>query len=151
MQLESAANERNISRLKTLVTSSTSNCPTDITPYSLLVGSSSTKDAAEFTISQLGLIRSMVEELKPKYTTLYSQLEHPNNNNSASEGLLNSDDERKKYIEKMTRKYIEVSGGMRLNSRGEVVGGDFDREGARKGSEEVQRLGEIASNIKGPR
>lgn len=50
------------------------------------------------------------------------------------------EEERKKYIERMTRRHMEASRGLRLNAKGEVVGGDFEENIARKGLGEVEEL-----------
>lgn len=55
------------------------------------------------------------------------------------------EEERKKYIERMTRRHMEASRGLRLNAKGEVVGGDF--ESAKKGLGEVEALEGVVGGL----
>jgi kinetochore protein Mis12/MTW1 len=82
--------------------------------------------------------------VKPKYAALLAEKEK-----AASEGgkINGPDAERKQYIEKMTRRHQELTRKLRLNARGDVVGGNFDSGELKKGSEEVQKLEEIAGKL----
>jgi kinetochore protein Mis12/MTW1 len=117
------------------------------------------KDTAAFAVSQIQLIRSLVDQLKPKYADLQQQRQQElqqqsqemdidgDNSRKNSQGKGTPDEERKKYIERMTRRHMEASRGLRLNAKGEVVGGDFEESIARKGLGEVEELEGLVEEI----
>ncbi|KAF8246471.1 hypothetical protein K440DRAFT_631945 [Wilcoxina mikolae CBS 423.85] len=144
LQDEKAANERVLSQLRNLVASTSPSYDGQPTPFSLISSASDTKDAAAFASFQLGQIRDHLAELKPKYDALLAEKEKA----ASEEGEISGPDaERKQYIEKMTRRHLELTRKLRLNARGDVVGGDFDSGELKKGSEEVQKLEEIAGKL----
>jgi kinetochore protein Mis12/MTW1 len=144
LQAEKAANERILSQLRNLVASTSPSYDGQPTPFSLISSANNTKDAAAFATYQLGQIRDHLAEVKPKYAALLAEKEK-----AASEGgkINGPDAERKQYIEKMTRRHQELTRKLRLNARGDVVGGNFDSGELKKGSEEVQKLEEIAGKL----
>ncbi|KAG0134727.1 hypothetical protein HOY82DRAFT_553700 [Tuber indicum] len=109
------------------------------------------KDTASFAVSQIGLIRSLIAQLKPKYAELQRRRQKEQEETSGDRmdvdeeteekgGEGTPEEERKRYIERMTRRHMESSRGLRLNAKGEVVGGDFEENVARKGLGEVEEL-----------
>ncbi|KAH8152463.1 uncharacterized protein LAJ45_03303 [Morchella importuna] len=109
-----------------------------------------TRDAAAFAVSQVDLIRQLVGALRTKYDAFRAsqeaqgvKMEVDGEGESGGVGgvvKLTPEEERKRYIEQMTRRHIEASRGLRLNARGEVVGGEFDGAVVRKGLAEVEAL-----------
>lgn len=61
-------------------------------------------------------------------------------------GAVTAEEERKRYIERMTRRHMESSRGLRLNAKGEIVGGDFEGA-AKKGLKEVEALEEVVGGM----
>jgi len=140
LQAEKAENERLIAQLRTLVASTNPSYTGEPTPFSLIAGAQGTKDAATFVASQFGGIKSLVADVTPKWEEVQQGMQ------SEPEVVLGPEAERRKYIEVMTRKHLEVVPGLRLNAQGEVVGGNYNHVD-RKDSEEVQRLEEIAGKL----
>ena len=140
--------------MRALATSSSSTAGEN--PFAFLnaasISTKDLKDSAAFAVSQVQLIRTLVDQLKPKYANLQQQrqqelqeqgqkmdIDEDNNGDRESEKGT-PEEERKKYIERMTRRHMEASRGLRLNAKGEVVGGDFEENIARKGLGEVEEL-----------
>lgn len=143
LRAEKAENERLIAQLQELVASTNPGYGGPPTPFSPLAGANDTRDAAAFVASQLGGIKALVADVKPKYAAL---LEDVRGTGGAAADLAGPEAERLEYIEKMTRRHMEVVRKLRLNPRGDVVNGDFEG-GVRKDSEEVQRVDEIAGKM----
>ncbi|KAI5856901.1 Mis12 domain-containing protein [Tricharina praecox] len=140
LHAEKAENERLIAQLRTLVASTNPSYTGEPTPFSLIAGAQGTKDAATFVASQFSGIKSLVADVTPKWDEMQRGLQ------KEPDVALGPEAERRKYIEVMTRKHLEVIPGLRLNAQGEVVGGDYNYND-RKDSEEVQRLEEIAGKV----
>jgi kinetochore protein Mis12/MTW1 len=124
LKQQATANDKMLEQLRRYVTeangSSTAN---PHTAFSLLSDAKGTKDAAGYAASQISMIRELVKQVKPKYEAL---LTHVCNERDGAATTLSTDSERKQYIEKMTRRHMESSRGLRLSARGEVIGGDFE-------------------------
>jgi len=140
LQAEKAENERLIAQLCTLVASTIPSYTGEPTPFSLIVGAQGTKDAATFVASQFSGIKTLVADVTPKWEEVQQGTQHE------PEVILGPEAERRKYLEVMTRKHLELIPGLRLNSRGEVVDGGYHHSD-RKDSEEAQRLEEIAGKV----
>jgi kinetochore protein Mis12/MTW1 len=149
LQSEVSSNERTLTQLRALASSDNKS------PFSFINSTSMStkelKDTASFAISQIGLIRSLIAQLKPKYAELQRRRQKEQEETSGDRmdvdeetekkgGEGTPEEERKKYIERMTRRHMESSRGLRLNAKGEVVGGDFEENVARKGLGEVEEL-----------
>lgn len=106
------------------------------------------RDAAAFAVSQVDLIRQLVGTLRAKYEAFRASQAAQGVKmevEGESDGVggvvqLTPEEERKRYIEQMTRRHIEASRGLRLNARGEVVGGEFEGAVVRKELAEVEAL-----------
>lgn len=116
------------------------------------------KDTASFAVSQVELIRSLVASLRPKYDAFkkrrdveLAQIDMKDEDTEMTDAPsaakpLSAEEERKRYIERMTRRHMEASRGLRLNAKGEVVGGDFEGV-AKKKIAEVEALEGIVEGM----
>lgn len=137
-----------LSQLRALATSTLPAYPGPATPFSPTAGAGDTKDAAAFATSQLGLIQDLVGDVKTSHAALQQEVARSDGGTAGQVGGGGPEEtERKQYIEKMTHRHLELSRKLRLNARGHVVGGDFDPDSLRKGSEEVQKLEEAADRL----
>lgn len=124
------------------------------------IGAKEIKDSALFAVSQADLIQSLVKKLRPQFDALQAQraqreaeeVEKGGEDTEmrdvggASTVVVTAEEERKRYIERMTRRHMEASRGLRLNAKGEVVGGNFEGS-AKKGLGEVEVLEGIVANL----
>lgn len=144
---ESSSNELILDDLRTLTSTLISDLPDPSQPSPWAVFSnihqiSSLKDKAEFVISQLDLVRKLVDDLKPHHQELMRRLQNTDAESQSKEA------EREAYIQKMTRGHVEIVRGLRLNEKGEVIGGDYEADdGISKDAEEVKMLEEIADKL----
>ncbi|CUS07984.1 unnamed protein product [Tuber aestivum] len=148
LQSEVSSNERTLAQLRALASSSDNKNPFSFINLSSM-STKELKDTASFAVSQIGLIRSLIAQLKPKYAELQRRKEQQEASGDkmdvdeeveGREEKGTPEEERKKYIEKMTRRHMESSRGLRLNAKGEVVGGGSEENVARKGLGEVEEL-----------
>jgi kinetochore protein Mis12/MTW1 len=114
----------------------------EILPFSIIRGAKDTKSDATFVASQLALVRNLIEEVKPRHEALLVEKRRAAASDG-DEGTLGPDAQRKQYIETMTRKHMEITRNVKLNARGGLAG-DSEAEGAKKDSDQVQRLDAIA-------
>lgn len=114
------------------------------------IGAKEIKDSASFAVSQADLIQSLLKKLRPQFDALLAQKTQREAENGGEDTemrdiggtsmvTVTAEEERKRYIERMTRRHMEASRGLRLNARGEVVGGNFEGS-AKKGLGEVELL-----------
>lgn len=125
-------------------------------------GTKEIKDSASFAISQADLIRSLAKKLRPQFDALQAQRAQGGAGKSVAEGgdtemvdaesagavTATAEEERKRYIERMTRRHMEASRGLRLNAKGEVVGGIFEGV-AKKELGEVEALEGVVAGLVG--
>ena len=145
LKQQAAANEKTLDQLRRYVAAANGEAPEGSNnPFSLLADTKNTKDAAGYAASQISMIRDLVRQVKPKYEALVAQIE--SQQDGGKDGPLSTGSDRKQYIEKMTRKHMESTRGLRLNARGEVIGGDFEVP-EKKSVEEIQHLEEIVGKL----
>lgn len=146
LKQQAAANEKMIEQLRRYVAAAdNTSAPGHPEPaFSLLAGTKDMQDAAGYAASQISMIKDLVRQVQPRHETLLAHIRSETGDNG-DDGL-STDNERKQYIEKMTRKHMESTRGLRLNARGEIIGGDVDL-GEKKSAEEVQRLEEVVGKL----
>lgn len=124
------------------------------------IGAKEIKDSASFAVSQADLIQSLLKKLRPQFDALLAQktqreAEEAENGGEDTEmrdigdtsgATVTAEEERKRYIERMTRRHMEASRGLRLNAKGEVVGGNFEGS-AKKGLGEVELLEGVVADL----
>jgi kinetochore protein Mis12/MTW1 len=143
LRAEKSRNAALIAQLETLVSSLSPSHSGPPTVYTHLSGASEIKDTAMFVGHQKETVSAGVASLKPQYESLVQQLEQAKTDEAK---FTRPEAERQLYIEAMTKRHLELQRNLRLNARGEVVGGEF--EGAvRKDTEEVERLEKLAGNM----
>lgn len=162
LRSEIATNERTLSQLRMLVSTVTASVDGLENPLSFInsIGAKEIKDSASFAVSQADLIQSLVKKLRPQFDTLQAQRAQCETEEAekggedtemrdvggASAVVLTAEEERKRYIERMTRRHMEASRGLRLNAKGEVVGGNFEGS-AKKELGEVEALEGIVADL----
>lgn len=162
LRSEVATNERTLSQLRMLVSTVTASVDGLENPLSFInsIGAKEIKDSALFAVSQADLIQSLVKKLRPQFDALQAQrAQHEAEEaekggedtemrdvGGASAVVVTAEEERKRYIERMTRRHMEASRGLRLNAKGEVVGGNFEGS-AKKGLGEVEVLEGIVADL----
>ena len=146
LKQQAAANEKMIEQLRMYVAAANNASAQGHpeTAFSLLAGTKDMQDAAGYAASQISMIKDLVKQVQPRHETLLAHIRSEAGNNG-DDGP-STDSERKQYIEKMTRKHMESTRGLRLNARGEIIGGDVDL-GEKKSAEEIQRLEEVAGKL----
>lgn len=121
------------------------------------IGAKEIKDSASFAVSQADLIQSLLKKLRPQFDALLAQKTQQEAENGGedtemrdiggtSRVTVTAEEERKRYIERMTRRHMEASRGLRLNAKGEVVGGNFEGS-AKKGLGEVELLEGVVADL----
>lgn len=164
LKSEKAANERTIKQLRALVAATQTGPSNDTeagrSAFALLQSSKDARNSFDFATSQMSLIRNLVDEIKPKWTelkTLRAANRDKMDVDSASSGSLllgggDAEDQRKRYIDVLTRKFIETQRGQQLGPNGEVEGGEYDPpDGVKRSAEEVRALGDIAEALRAGR
>lgn len=163
LRSEIATNTRSLAQLRMLVSAVTTSVDGLENPLSFINssgGAKEIKDSASFAVSQTDLIQSLLKKLRPQFDTLLAQRAQREAEEALKEEedtemkdvdgtsvvTVSAEEERKRYIERMTRRHMEASRGLRLNAKGEVVGGNFEGA-ARKGLEEVEALEEVVAGL----
>ncbi|KUJ21068.1 uncharacterized protein LY89DRAFT_577222 [Mollisia scopiformis] len=101
---------------------------------------------AEFTLSQVPSLKSLLDNLEPRLEQLA--------NGNGEEGLVGEDQkswrrERLEFIEKETRRHMENVRGLELGEMGEVRDGEWQGEGRKLGKGEVEDLERVVSMVGG--
>ncbi|KAL7272860.1 hypothetical protein RUND412_004307 [Rhizina undulata] len=166
LHAEAAKNERAIAQLRAMVSAS------EPSQFSFLVArAKETSEASAFAISQMTLIRSLVDQLKKKYSALLQQqrseiltasapaagakdgdemdvdVEEGGGEEKTEKGT--PEEERRRFIEKMARRHIEVSRDLRLDATGEILG-DYEVDGVLKEDlGDVEALESFVEKVRG--
>lgn len=163
LRSEIATNARSLSQLRMLASTVTTSVDGLENPLSFINGSGGAKEikeSASFAVSQADLIRSLVKKLRPQFDALQAQRALREAEEAMKEGedtemkdvesavvvTVTAEEERKRYIERMTRRHMEASRGLRLNAKGEVVGGNFEGA-AKKRLAEVEALEGVVAGL----
>lgn len=164
LRSEIETNARTLSQLRMLASSVTTSVDGLENPLSFVnsIGAKEIKDSASFAVSQADLIQSLLKKLRPQFDALLAQktqreAEEAENGGEDTEMrdiggtsgatvTVTAEEERKRYIERMTRRHMEASRGLRLNAKGEVVGGNFEGS-AKKGLGEVELLEGVVADL----
>ncbi|PSS18682.1 hypothetical protein M430DRAFT_42329 [Amorphotheca resinae ATCC 22711] len=109
-------------------------------------GSHPISTTASFALSQLPALKALLQNLKPRLKNLA--------NGDDKQGLVGEEEkswrrQRLEFVEKETRRHLENVRGLELGEMGEVIDGEWQKEGRRLGKGEVEDLERVVGMVGG--